>query len=265
MLNIPSSRPVRRLRPIATNYHYDTMKIAIISDIHGNYDAFRAVMVDIDKSGVDRIISLGDNIGYGPEPDRVVQKIMALEISSVLGNHELAIKNEKYLNWFNPVAKKSLIKTRDLLSESSQKFVKSLKSFIVVEECRCVHGFPPDSPLLYMFQPSDKRKKQILEKLPQRLCFIGHTHTLELLSYDGKSLQSRDLPEGVRQLAGDKKYIINIGSVGQPRDESNAAKYVIWDTRAGTIDVRFIAYEIAAVVQKIKAAGLPPEHADRLW
>jgi len=165
------------------------MKLAIISDIHGNYDAFQKVMADIDKSGVDRIISLGDNIGYGPEPDRVVQKIMARDIPSVQGNHELAVKDEEYLNWFNPVARKSLIKTSDLLSESSNKFVTELEPFLTLDDCRYVHGFPPDSPLIYMFQASERRKKQIFEEIPQRLCFIGHTHTLEIISYDG----NRDL------------------------------------------------------------------------
>lgn len=241
------------------------MKVAIISDIHGNYDALREVLADIDMSKVDRIISLGDNIGYGPEPDRVVQKIMAQDIPSVQGNHELAIKDEEYLNWFNPVARKSLVKTRDLLSESSIKYVTELEPFLTAHDCRYVHGFPPDSPLIYMFQVSESRKKQIFEKIPERLSFIGHTHTLETIGYNGKSMEYSDLPRGVSSLEADKKYIINIGSVGQPRDTSNEAKYVIWDSAADTIDVRFISYDIAAVVQKIKDAGLPEDHAQRLW
>jgi len=241
------------------------MKVAIISDIHGNYDAFQEVMADIGQSKVDRIVSLGDNIGYGPEPDRVVQKIMQLGIPSVQGNHELAIKDEEYLNWFNPVARKSLIKTRAMLSESSINFVTELEPFIILNDCRYVHGFPPDSPLIYMFQESESRKKQILDKVPERLSFIGHTHTLEMISYDGKSMEYSDLPRGLTKLQADKKYIINIGSVGQPRDTSNEAKYVIWDSSADIINVRFIAYDIAAVVQKIKEAGLPESHANRLW
>jgi len=241
------------------------MKVALVSDIHGNYDAFQQVLADIDHSGVDRIISLGDNIGYGPEPDRVVQQIMARDIASVLGNHELALKDEEYLNWFNPVARKSLIKTRDLLSKSSIKFVTKLEPFLILDNCRCVHGFPPDSPLIYMFQVSERRKKETIELIPQRFSFIGHTHTLEMIGYDGKSMEYSDLPRGVTHLQADKKYVINIGSVGQPRDTSNDAKYVIWDSSADTIDVRFIAYDIAAVVQKIKDAGLPESHANRLW
>jgi predicted phosphodiesterase len=241
------------------------MKVAVISDIHGNFDAFQEVLTDIAKSKVDRIISLGDNIGYGPEPDRVIQKVMARDIPSVQGNHELAIKDEEYFNWFNPMARKSLIKTRDLLSESSTKFVTELEPFFTLDNCRYVHGFPPDSPLIYMFQTSESHKKQIFEEFPERLSFIGHTHALEMIGYDGKNMEYSDLPRGLTNLAADKKYIINIGSVGQPRDTSNDAKYVIWDSSADTIDVRYISYDIAAVVQKIKDVGLPEDHAKRLW
>jgi hypothetical protein len=152
-----------------------------------------------------------------------------------------------------------------MLSPSSINFVSELEPFLILNDCRYVHGFPPDSPLIYMFQESESRKKQILKKIPERLSFIGHTHTLEMISYDGKSMEHSDLPRGVTKLQADKKYIINIGSVGQPRDTSNDAKYVIWDSSADIIDVRFIAYDIAAVVQKIKEAGLPESHANRLW
>ena len=86
-----------------------------------------------------------------------------------------------------------------------------------------------------------------------------------MIGYDGKNMAYSDLPQGVTKLEAYKKYIINIGSVVQPRDTSNDAKYIIWDSSADTIDVRFIAYDIAAVVQKIKDAGLPESHANRLW
>lgn len=122
-----------------------------------------------------------------------------------------------------------------------------------------------DSALIYMFQVSDSRKAQVLEAAAERLCFIGHTHSLEIISYDGQQLEDAELAKGLTHLDRNKKYIINIGSVGQPRDATNDAKYVIWDSSADTIEVRFIPYDIAAVVQKIRDAGLPEEHAQRLW
>jgi predicted phosphodiesterase len=241
------------------------MKLAIISDIHGNFDAFQQVLEDIDRLQVDAVISLGDNIGYGPEPDRVIRQIQARKIPSVQGNHELALKDAKYLDWFNPSARKSLLKTRSLLSKASSGFVTQLEPYLTCYGCRFVHGFPPDSALIYMFQVSDSRKAQVLKAAAERLCFIGHTHSLEIISYDGQQMEYADLAKGLTNLDRNKKYIINIGSVGQPRDATNDAKYVIWDSEADTIEVRFIPYDIAAVVQKIREAGLPEEHAQRLW
>jgi len=241
------------------------MRLAIFSDAHGNYDAFQQVMKDIDTSRVDDIISLGDNIGYGPEPDRMIEKIKALNIPVVQGNHELALKDEEYLHWFNPAARQSLIKTRGLLSKASIRFICQLEPFISSHDCRFVHGFPPDSPVIYMYQVSDNGKQEVFEEMAERLCFIGHTHTLEIIAYDGKDIQYEELPEGLSRLDPEKKYIINIGSVGQPRDSNNNAKYVIWDSLEDSLDVRFLSYDIAAVVQKIKAAGFPEEHALRLW
>ena len=241
------------------------MKLAVVSDIHGNFDAFRQVLNDIDRSGIDEIVSLGDNVGYGPEPDLVIEQIRARQIPSVQGNHELALKEPEYLNWFNPSARKSLIKTRALLSDESLRFISSLQPYLIIHDCRFVHGFPPDSPLIYMFQPSDRSKIKVFENSAERLCFIGHTHSLELLSYDGRKLEYQDLPKGLTSLEREKKYIINIGSVGQPRDSSNEAKYAVWDSANDTIEIRFVPYDIASVVKKIKEAGLPEEHAERLW
>ncbi|UCE52382.1 MAG: metallophosphoesterase [Desulfobacterales bacterium] len=240
------------------------MRLAIVSDIHGNLDAFEHVLTDIDRSNVDDIISLGDNIGYGPEPDQVIKMVQARHIPSIMGNHELTAIEPKYLNWFNPIARESLLKTFKLLSDQSLRYISKQKLHQVSHGCRFVHGFPPDSALIYMFQVSDHKKKRILEQIEERICFVGHTHMLEMMSYDGDEIQYAPLIEGFTPLNMDKKYILNIGSVGQPRDGDNRAKYVIWDSSQNKIDVKFIPYDIASVVEKIRAAGLPEEHARRL-
>ena len=241
------------------------MKIAIISDIHGNMEAFEQVLADIDNLKIDRMISLGDTIGYGPEPERVIKLIKKRNVPSVQGNHELAIREPKYLSWFNVAARQSLKKTATLLSDQSIDFIAGLKSHLTSYGCRFVHGFPPDSPLTYLFQVSEGQTQKALEALPERLCFIGHTHTLDFISYERQRLEYNFLNEGLKDLDAHKKYIISVGSVGQPRDGNNKSKYVIWDSSADTIEVRFVSYDIAAVVKKIQAAGLPREHADRLW
>ena len=241
------------------------MRIAVISDIHGNLDAFESVLEDMDQAAIDTVYCLGDNIGYGPQPEEVVALIRGHQIPSVMGNHELALADPIFLRWFNPTAKISLERTRAMLSEDTCAFVEDLPSFMIAEKCRFVHGFPPDSPTTYLFQVGDEALQRAFETMEERLCFVGHTHELNMISFDGKEMQRHNLPQGPTDLDADRRYIINIGSVGQPRDGNNQAKYIIWDSVSQSLDVRFVPYDIASVVKKIETAGLPESHAKRLW
>lgn len=242
------------------------MRVAIISDIHGNLDAFRQVLNDIEASGIDAVVCLGDNVGYGPEPEQVIRQVRNRNIPCVMGNHEQAVSDCRHLDWFNPAARKSLQKTMPLLSKDSINFIRGLKSSLVIYQSRFVHGFPPDSMYTYLFQASKDTLKQTFREMKERLCFVGHTHKLKLIGFDGKVSQHIRLQKGiVNHFHKDKKYIVNVGSVGQPRDGNNNAKYVIWNTSEDSLEVRFVPYDIAAVVSKIMAAGLPKVHAARLW
>lgn len=242
------------------------MRVAIISDIHGNLDAFRQVLNDIEASSIDAIVCLGDNVGYGPEPEQVIRQVRKRDIPCVMGNHEQAVADCRHLDWFNPAARKSLQKTMTLLSEESCNYIRGLKSSLVIYQSRFVHGFPPDSVDTYLFQVPHDTLKQNFRKMKERLCFVGHTHDLKLIGFDGKVSQHIRLQKGiVNHFHKDKKYIVNVGSVGQPRDGNNNAKYVIWNTSKDSLEVRFVSYDIAAVVSKIMAAGLPKVHAKRLW
>jgi len=241
------------------------MKIAVISDIHANLEAFIQVLADIDRSNVDEIVSLGDNIGYGPEPDKVVQLIRERKIPSVMGNHEMVVTDRAHLEWFNPTARKSLQDTIALLSNESIDYICKMKNCIVSETYRFVHGFPPDSPTTYLFQVPEEKLRQTFKQMKEKICFIGHTHELEIIGFDGQTITRSPMHKGITFLYDEKQYIINIGSVGQPRDGNNNAKYVIWDTLNYHVEVRFVPYDIAAVVNKILEAGLPKTHADRLW
>jgi predicted phosphodiesterase len=240
------------------------MRIAIFSDIHGNLDAFQQVLIDIKKSFIDAMFCLGDNIGYGPEPEAVLRVLQEESIPSVLGNHELACINSSMLDWFNPAASESLKKTIQMLSPASVKFITGLKKSMVCHGCRFVHGFPPDSPTTYLFQVSGKKIFRFMSQMKERICFIGHTHELRIIEFDGEKCIPDLLKMGITRLKGPNRYIINVGSVGQPRDGDNRAKYVIWDTHRDVIEVRFILYDIEKVVKKIIAAGLPVVHANKL-
>ncbi|MBI5578674.1 MAG: metallophosphoesterase family protein [Deltaproteobacteria bacterium] len=240
------------------------MKIAVLSDIHGNMDALEQVLADIDGRGVASVLSLGDNIGYGAEPERVVQTLKAHGILSVLGNHELAAKNPGFLGWFNPAARKSLAMTFRMLSADSMVFIAGLPDYRVMHGCRLVHGFPPDSPTLYLFQVLPEDRQKALQDLPERICFVGHTHVLDLIRHDGRKLANVAFNEGANRLDPALQYLVNIGSVGQPRDGDPRAKYVIWNPVESTLDIRCVPYDAQAAAAKIIAAGMPGEHAHRL-
>jgi len=241
------------------------MRLAVISDIHGNWDALSAVLEDIDRSRVDDVVCLGDNIGYGPEPNRVIETLLENNIPSILGNHEQAVIEPEHLSWFNPMARKSLIKIIGWLSDNSRAYISQLNFVRIAHNCRFVHGFPPDSATRYYFEASETDRRRVFETIKERLCFIGHTHDLHIIYYDGHTLGADIVPDRRLQLSDHIRYIISVGSVGQPRDGDNNAKYVIWDTSEDAIEVKYVAYDIASVAKKIIDADLPRSHADRLW
>ena len=240
------------------------MKYAVISDIHGNAAALEAVLEDIAAQNVGKIISLGDNIGYGPEPERVIKLLKDRGIPSVIGNHELGVMQPEFRPMFNPVARQSIEMTTAMLSQDSLRYIESLDSALVDGELRFVHGFPPASPTKYLFEVSPAELQSTLAESPERICFIGHTHDLEIMVLENGRLIRSPLVKGVYPIAPENKYLINAGSVGQPRDINSQSKYVLYDNETRQLSVRYVTYNIADTVRKIYAAGLPEQHALRL-
>lgn len=240
------------------------MRIAVMSDIHGNMDALEKVLEDIDRQRPEAVFSLGDTIGYGAEPERVVCTLSARGVLSVLGNHEKAINEPGFLGWFNAAARQSLDWTRTALSAESIDLIRELPAQRSAANCRFVHGFPPDSPTVYLFHADARRKLSALAAIPERFCFVGHTHVLALFASDGHALTEYECQEGAIRLDPEMKYLINIGAVGQPRDGDLRAKYVIWDDSLNQLEIRCVPYDAAAAAAKIRTAGLPEQHARRL-
>ena len=239
------------------------MRIAIISDIHGNATAFERVLADIETCGTNHVFCLGDNVGYGPEPETVVNMLRQHDIASVMGNHELAVSNPEFLAWFNPAARLSLEKTMDMISSENLNYLSALPGFMTAFNCRFVHGFPPDSITKYLFEIHPVEMETIMAEMVEPLCFIGHTHELTALVYQNESVDMNPLRRHMR-LDPACKYIINAGSVGQPRDGSSEAKYVIYDDREHSLEVRYVPYDVNDTIDKIYAANLPKQHALRL-
>jgi predicted phosphodiesterase len=241
------------------------MRLAVISDIHGNWDALTAVLADVDASRPDAVICLGDCIGYGAEPERVIRTLRQSGIPSTRGNHEQAVLEPERLKWFNLLARKSLVRTAAMLSDEALQFITDFPAVLISHGCRFVHGFPPESVTTYHFEVPSGERRRIIKSMTEKICFIGHTHDLTLITYDGRTLTNTTLRPGRVDLLPNQQAVVCVGSVGQPRDGNENAKYIIWDAAAATLEVRYIPYDIGAAAGKIIAAGLPRAHADRLW
>ena len=176
------------------------MRLAVISDVHGNLEALVRVLADIDTADIDEVICLGDNIGYGPDPSGVVRRLADRGIVSLLGNHELAAGDPIYLEWFNPVARKSLLRTMELMDSDTLDRVTGFDRFRVDHGCRFVHGFPPDSPVTYLFQVEPEELREAFEQNDERICFVGHTHDLILVEYGAGEVRTEPLAKGMTQL-----------------------------------------------------------------
>ncbi len=241
------------------------MRIAVIADIHGNWDALTAVLADIDAAKPDAVICLGDCIGYGAEPERVIRTLRQRGIPSTLGNHEQALLEPDRLAWFNPPARKSLVMTAAMLSPETLQIIATFPAVLISHGCRFVHGFPPESVTTYHFAVPPGERRRILESMSEKICFIGHSHDLRLIAYDGRRLTDTALGPGRINLLPNQRAVVCVGSIGQPRDGDANAKYVIYAAADASLEARYVHYDIGAAAQKIIAAGLPRGHADRLW
>lgn len=241
------------------------MQVAVISDVHGNLEALQAVLRDVESCKAQEMVCLGDSVGYGADPEAVVAELKERQVPTILGNHELGLRDPSMLEWFNPPTMKSLLITKELLSAETMEYIEGLEHTMVWREALLVHGSPPDSVTTYLFELSRLELMGILRSMEQQLCFVGHTHQLEIIRFDGTRLEISPLHKGPCLLRSDCKYIVNVGSVGQPRDGDNRAKYVLWDPEEGVIEARFVPYDIASAAAKILKRGFPSINATRLW
>lgn len=239
------------------------MRWAVFSDIHGNIEAFEQVLKDVALQEVRGCYFLGDAISYGPEPEACVQLLKKQNIPCILGNHELALLRPEKAYSFNEPTRLHFLEAVKLISKDSYRFIATWPAVRKEHGMLLVHGCPPDSVTRYLHQLSDYKLLLTLQSMDASICFIGHTHELEVIEYfQGEILRQRLGPEKIR-LRGEKS-MVNTGSVGQPRDGNNRAKYVIWDTEEGTVEARYIEYDVEKTVQGILARGFPEYFALRL-
>lgn len=240
------------------------MKFAILSDIHGNYEALTAVLKDLEKRSADAIISLGDNVGYGPDSARVVDELLARGVLSVQGNHERAMFDSLTYEGLNFQAQENNDAVYKSLGATQLAYCRELLPSYVSEGARWVHGFPPDSTSTYVSEVSEELLREALGESSERVIFVGHTHRLGLVVGHGEQIEKQSLEEGSRVLSSAKKYLVNAGSVGQPRAKDKRAQYLIWNSETLELQVCFVVYDAEACAQKIRDLEWPEAFALRL-
>lgn len=234
------------------------MKIAILSDIHGNYEALKSVLKSCDEEGVDKIYNLGDFINYGPQTEEVCQEIIARKIPTILGNHEYALLNENFLKHFQVHAQLSFFITRKMISEKSYLFIKKLPRHIHEEKLYFVHGTPPDNLFDYVYRLADYQMNEIFNTISAQLFFVGHTHQCAVYKNSKNEISKEVLfPEDPLVIQETEKAIINVGSVGQPRGSNKNAHFVIYNSMDNSIILRTIPYNINKTVALMKEKNFP--------
>ncbi len=237
------------------------MKYAILADIHSNLEALEAVLEDAKKHGAKKFIVLGDIVGYGPNPSECIELLRENECIFVKGNHDAKIATNQPAETFNQTASKSVVWTREQVSEEQRDFLNELP--IVAESglFSATHGsFFNPSDWLYIRNIEDAKKA--FDYLTKPVGFIGHTHLPKLFVKRGEIFEDQNFSKF--KIKRGSKYIVNPGSVGQPRDGNPQASYCILNTFWKTVELKRVSYDISKTQRKIIEATLPEQNAARL-
>ncbi len=229
------------------------MRLAVLSDIHSNLEALESVLSDIDRRSVDDIICLGDIVGYGADPNACLELIRSRARFSVLGNHDQAVNVVEERIHFNPSAERAVEWTASLLDENAREYLASLPYRVSFENLLFVHSAPKD-PTAWEYVFSGFEARLFGRYFAERICFIGHSHVPGMYALDAS----------VRGYDPTQRYLINVGSVGQPRDGDWRCSYGLLDTVAGSYENIRLEYDVETAMKKIVASRLPKNLAGRL-
>ncbi|PYJ87398.1 MAG: metallophosphoesterase [Verrucomicrobia bacterium] len=236
------------------------MKYAVIADIHANLEALRVVLEDAKKQNCTHYVCLGDVVGYNANPKECLDIIRDTGMPCVKGNHDEYCSSETNLEGFNPHAAEAIQWTRQQLTEEDRQWLKELKYIRLVASFQIVHA-TLDGPQRWGYVFDRLAAAASFTYQNTAVCFFGHTHVPVAFIRDsvvrGGTYSKFKIEPG-------RKYFVNVGSVGQPRDGNPKAAYAIYDMDEGSVELRRLDYDISAAQAKIMAAGLPPRLAERL-
>ncbi|MDR1684453.1 MAG: metallophosphatase family protein [Elusimicrobiota bacterium] len=242
------------------------MKYGVFSDVHSNYEALSAALKEFDKAGVDAYAFCGDLIGYGPEPEKCARALMKLKnFIPVMGNHDMSLFRDDFFNWFSDYAKDSILFTSKQLTPPAREFIKNFPPEYHGKDFAMVHGSFLDPYRDYLL--SAEQFVLNLDKWQGGVCFVGPSHVPFIMSYKSNHMPQIDVFLGadvtVKLLPG-HRYIINPGSVGQPRDTNVRASFGVYDSAAHTFRLLRRPYDVESVQKKMTRAGLPDILSNRL-
>lgn len=241
------------------------MRYLVLSDLHANLEALDAVLQAAD--GVwDRVLVLGDLVGYGADPNAVIDRIVALSPLAVIrGNHDKAASGVDDASSFNPAARAAALWTYETLTPEHRSYLQSLPMgpILVDDALEICHGAPFDEDF-YIFDGTDAWRA--LESTRSSLCFFGHTHVAVAFLRSGNVFEAVVPEDGETplQATDGRRLLVNPGSVGQPRDGDPRAGFALFDSASGVVTMRRVDYPVATAQEKILAAGLPRALASRL-
>jgi len=237
------------------------MKLAILSDVHGNLEALEAVLADVAASGADEIACLGDFVGYGASPNECVARLEPLVAVAVLGNHDVAALGRLKLGRFHSDAATTARWTMERLEPARRAWLEPLPYSISWHGHRVVHATPSE-PEEWHYVLSIEDAQYEFAAFGERLGFIGHSHVPGVFETDGAHtgyVRTREV-----SLKPGRRYIVNVGSVGQPRDGDPRAAWLLYDEPADRIEHRRVEYDIESAAARIRDAGLPAFLAERI-
>jgi diadenosine tetraphosphatase ApaH/serine/threonine PP2A family protein phosphatase len=229
--------------------------------VHGNLEALRAVLAD-SAGQVDAVLCLGDTVGYGADPLACIELIAERAEAIVAGNHEHAVAGRLDLGWFNRYARAAAEWTRDRLDTAHQDWLGALPLVREIGDATLVHASPAQ-PDEWEYLVTAEDGFAAFSHFTTRWCFVGHSHVPGAWSLGSSGPDHERGPASVRSEPG-RRYIVNVGSVGQPRDRDPRATWALWDVEAGRVELRRVPYDVDGASRKIVEAGLPRFLADRL-
>ena len=241
------------------------MRYAVLGDIHSNLGALNTVLEAIDRAGVDRILSVGDVVGYGAAPSECIELLRERETIVVKGNHDAAVTGELDDMTFNRYAREAVAWTKTQLDSQDFAWLRGLPLMVTLEHCQLAHGnIDEPSRFEYIRTPGDANPS--LDHLTRPVGFVGHTHMpIALLRPTDAGGRTAYAPEVDLDLAESERCLVNVGSVGQPRDEDHRTGWVLFDSDAGRVSIERLEYDIEREAARIRKAGLPRVLGDRLY